>query len=386
MRYKFLSILLFSVVLLFSCKQEEVKEKVKIDYDKLSWPIFRGNSNLSGVSDSELADKLKLNWSFETGADIIASPVLGNGKVFIGSTNGSLYALNLKDGSQAWKFDTGDDIEASALLIDSTLYVGNLSGDFFSINANTGSLNWKTNVQSDIRGSANFVNVPDKESKLIFVGCYDSKMYCFDSETGKPVWEYKTGNYINGAPATDGNLIVFGGCDAKLHIVNIFDGSKIGEVKTGSYIPGSSAFVNGKAYLGKYDRKLLKIDIEKEKILWQFEDKENGGPFFSTPAIGENVIIVGSRNSYLYCLDKETGEEKWSFKTLDEIDSSPVIVKDKVIFGSTDGRVYMLDISSGKQIWSYEIGASITSSAAVAGGLVIIGAEDGRIYTFGEAL
>ena len=85
--------------------------------------------------------------------------------------------------------------------------------------------------------------------------------------------------------------------------------SKIGEVITGSYIPGSAAIVNNYAYLGIYDNTLMKIDLDKEKIIWQFEDEESGGPFFSSPAVSDNVVIAGSRDGFLYCLDKETGKK-----------------------------------------------------------------------------
>jgi len=384
MNYKVLT-LLFVLFVAFGCSEQKEVKKEAQKKQEAYWPLFRGNSNLSGISDTRLPDNLKLEWSFKTGADIIASPVVGNDKVYIGSSNGNVYALDFNSGKEIWKFNSGDDIEASALLIDSTLFVGNLGGEFFALNANSGSLKWKTKVSGDIRGSANYVKVSENKT-LIFVGSYDNKMYCFDFVAGEKIWEYKTKNYINGAPATDGKYVVFGGCDSKLHIVNVVDGSSAGEVKTGSYIPGSSALVEGFSYLGKYDSRMLKIDVANKEIVWQFKDEKIGGAFFSTPAIGEETIVVGCRNRYFYCLDKNTGAKKWSFRTQDEIDSSPVIAGEKVIFGSADGRLYILNRADGRKLWSYEIGASITSSPAVTGGKIIIGAEDGTIYSFGGNL
>ncbi len=281
-----------------------------------------------------------------------------------------------------WKFDSGDDIEASALLLNENIYFGNLSGDFFSLKADSGFVNWKAKVKGDIRGSANYALHDSIDYPIIFVGCYDSKMYSFNASTGEIIWDYKTGNYINGAPAVNNDILVFGGCDAKLHIISITDGNIMGEVITGSYIPGSASIVDDFAYLGIYDNNLIKIDLKKKNIVWQFEDDENGGPFFSSPAVGEDLVVAGSRDEFLYCLDKETGKKIWSFKTLDEIDSSPVIIKDKVLTASIDGRLYLLNLLTGEKIWSYEIGASITSSPAVIDGLITVGAEDGKIYTF----
>jgi outer membrane protein assembly factor BamB len=266
--------------------------------------------------------------------------------------------------------------------LDSNIYFGNLNGDFYSLDAVSGQMNWSANVDGDIRGSANYAFNNLLNSNVVYVGSYDSKMYAFNSNTGEKLWDYKTGNYINGAPAVNNEYLAFGGCDAKLHIVNKNDGEKIGEVITGSYIAASVAIEENYAYLGKYDNNLIKIDLLQEKIVWKFEDDENGGPFFSSPAVGKDVVIAGSRDGYLYCIDKETGEKKWSFRTLDEIDSSPVIIGDKVLTASIDGRLYLLNLLNGEMFWSYEIGASITSSPAVIDGLISVGAEDGRLYTF----
>jgi outer membrane protein assembly factor BamB len=209
-------------------------------------------------------------------------------------------------------------------------------------------------------------------------------MYCFDAATGKLKWTYETDHYINGSPATDGENVVFGGCDEKLHIVNVLDGTKKGEVWAGSYIPGSAALVGNRAYLGHYDNKLVCIDIIEKRIVWEYEDRENGGAFFSSPAVGKDHVVIGSRDGYLHCVNRETGEKIWTFRTRDEIDSSPVIAGNRVIVGSMDGRLYVVNLKDGKKIWSYEIGAAIIGCPAVAGGFIVVGAEDGRVYAFGE--
>ncbi|MDX1700070.1 MAG: PQQ-binding-like beta-propeller repeat protein, partial [Melioribacteraceae bacterium] len=313
-------VLLFIILLIsISCSDDIRISETKKDYSRSSWPIYRGDLNLSGKTDYELSGNLNLKWVFKTGGDIVASPVVGLGKIYIGSADSNMYALNINNGDLVWKFNSGDEIEASALLLDSNIYFGNLGGDFYSLSADDGKMNWSSKVDGDIRGSANYGFNPLLNSNVVYVGCYDSRMYAFNSSTGEKLWDYKTGNYINGAPAVIDEYLAFGGCDAKLHIVNKNDGNKIGEVITGSYIAASVAIAENYAYLGKYDNNLIKIDLNKEKIVWKFEDDENGGPFFSSPAVGNGIVIAGSRDGYLYCIDKETGEKKWSFKTLDEI-------------------------------------------------------------------
>ncbi len=382
-RYRFALFLVLIPVLIVSCSKKEVAKRI-FDVEKASWPIYRGDSMLSGMAADELPEELSLLWSFKTESWIISSPVMGFGRVYIGSSDGKAYSINLIDGSKVWEFDTGDDIEAPPLLLDGAIYVGNLSGEFFSLDAHTGQVRWKYKCQSSIYGSANWVRDPDNQKLLILVGSYDNRLYCLEAATGKLNWSYETDNYINGTPATDGVHVVFGGCDELLHILSISDGTKTGEVWAGSYIPGSAALVENRAYLGHYDNKLVCIDIDEKKIVWEYENKDHPDAFFSSPAVGKDRVLIGSRDGYLHCVNRKNGEKIWVWQSRDDIDSSPVISGNKVVVASMDGRVYVVDLKDGKEIWSYEIGAAIFGSPAVAGGFIVIGADDGRVYAFGE--
>lgn len=379
----FLTWLLIIPFLFLSCAEKE-RQSDGVDIGNVSWPIFRGDPALTGVADDQLPDEPALLWFFQTDSWIIGSPVLGLGRVYSGSSDGKVYALNLSDGEKVWEFDTQDDIEASPLLLDEAIYVGNLSGEFFCLDANTGQLKWEHKCDNSVYGSANWVVDPRTQKSRVLVGSYDNRLYCFDAETGELIWAYETDNYINGAPSTDGRDVVFGGCDELLHILSISDGSEIGEVWAGSYIPGSAALKGDKAYLGHYDNKLICIDMKLKKIDWEYMDKENPDSFFSSPAVGDDRVLIGSRNDSLHCVDRKTGAKIWTFKTRDDIDSSPVISGQKVVVGSLDGRIYIVDLRNGKELWSYEIGAPLFSCPAVDGGFIVIGSDDGRIYTFGE--
>jgi len=379
-RHKFIIFLLILPVLFFVCSGKKEVEKKESEVKPASWPIFRGDSRLTGTVNNnqkflqgsrgrffqkESPGRRRQLWTFKTESEIISSPVIGFGRVYIGSTDGKVYAINIKDGSKIWEFDTGDDIEASPLLVDTFIYIGNLSGFFFALDAHTGKVYWKFETEGPIYGSANWMQKPGSQEKLIFVGSHDNKMYCFDAASGKLEWAYETDNYINGTPALDGENIVFGGCDERLHILSVLDGKKKGEVSV-------------------YGNQLVCIDIKNKKILWEYGDAKHGDAFFSSPAVGKDHVVIGSRDGYLHCVNQETGEKVWMFRTRDEVDSSPVIAGDQVIVGSSDGRLYVVSLKNGEEIWSYEIGAPIISCPAVAGGLIVIGAEDGRIYAFGE--
>jgi outer membrane protein assembly factor BamB len=362
--------------------------------DRGSWPMFRGGQQLLGrcsppigerwgkphPTTTTLAESLVPVWKFQTDGEVKSSPIIDSGRVYVGSADANVYAIDLASGDELWSYRTDDRVEATPCVVEGSVFVGSGDTYLYALDAENGRLGWKYETGGEILGAANWVKSPDGEQTWILVGSYDSKLHCVDAANGKAVWTYETESFVNGAPAVAEGLAVFGGCDARIHVVSLSDGSMHKQIDTGSYIAGSAAFLRGQVYVGNYDSVLLKADISSGEIVWKYSSKD--GAFFSSPAVGEDVVVLGGRDERVHCVRRDNGKPVWTFQTLGQVDSSPVICGDKVLVGSEDGRVYMLRLSDGSKVWSYEIGEAVTSSAAVASGMVVIGSDDGYVYAF----
>jgi outer membrane protein assembly factor BamB len=345
-----------------------------------SWPVFRGSQQLLGRASGALGDSLKLVWKFKTGDEVNSSAAINAGRVFIGSNDGFVYAVDLCTGGKIWSYETGDMVEASPCVVDDQVFVGSSDGFMYALDAETGELKWKYETDGQILGAANWTIREDDNTTLLVFGSYDGKVYCVDGTTGEVVWEYETGNYVNGTPAIGNDKVVVGGCDAKIHVISLANGKRIKQIDSGAYIAASGAIREGQVYMGNYDGVFLRADIDSGQIVWKYTQEDS--PFFSSPAIGKNVVVFGGRDSRLYCVGRDDGKLRWTFGALAEVDSSPVICGDKVVVGSEDGRLYIISLSDGTKVWSYEIGQPVSSSAAIADGMVIIGCDDGYVYAF----
>jgi len=70
----------------------------------------------------------------------------------------------------------------------------------------------------------------------------------------------------------------------------------------------------------------------------------------------------------------------WEYPTGRNVYSSPAVVNGKVFIGSNDHNVYCLDESSGSLIWSYLTQGAVKSSPAVVNGKVFVGSFDHNVY------
>lgn len=345
---------------------------------RLSWPVFRGNLEFSGVAEGELSAKLKLLWSAKAGLSA-AGPVLGRGKVYV--VAGKVTAFDPADGKMLWQY-TNETYSSSPVLAGNVLFTGDNSGRVAAFDADKGTLLWANELGGQITGSG---NVYEKDGRRVFfMGSKDYWMYAFDGADGKLLWKFETGNYINGSPAVVGGEVIFGGCDATLHVVGALDGKERLAIGAGSYLGGSPATAGGRVFAGHYEGSVICADLKTGDVVWTFDTGEGKrSTFFSAPAVGAEKLVTGCRDGSVYCLSVKDGKKMWTFKASGEIDMSPVICGNKTVFGAPDGKVYLVDLESGQELWSYELGATVNDGPAVSGGKVFVGATDGKVYAFG---
>lgn len=342
-----------------------------------NWSQFRGNHQLTGVSQSGVPDTLRHLWTWEAGASIESSAAIVGGTVFVGSQKGDLVALNLENGAVFWKFSTDSPIgESSPAYSAGTVYIGHLDGWLNAINASDGRKLWAFKTGSEIKSSP--VVVGDR----VLIGSYDQHLYCLSTRTGSVLWKFKTAGPVHATPSISGGLAFIAGCDEVFRAIRISDGRQMFSVTSGAYTGASPALLGGAAYYGTFNNDVLKVSLPGRRVVWRYEHPARHFPFYSSAAVTNNYVVVGGRDKLVHGLNT-AGKAVWTFTTGARVESSPAIAGGRVFVGSNDGRFYALDLSSGAKVWEFNAGAAFSASPAIANGRIVIGSQDGRLYCFG---
>lgn len=345
----------------------------------ISWPMTRGGPALSGNVATKVPTAPVTAWTFTATSAVQAEAAIAGGRVYVGTVKGTLHCLAADTGKEVWHFDTKDAITAAPAIAAGKVFLSSNDGSLYALNAGDGSEAWKFSADDKISSGAVAIRSPDDSADWILLNGYDGSARVLNAGDGKLIWSYKTDNYINGAPAVvDGRFLVFGGCDAQLHVLNLKDGTSVHSIPANAYIPSSIATFGTMAFCGNYANEAVGFDVVGGKIAWVYEDRAQ--PFFSSPAVNERLVLIGSRDKHLHAINRATGEAVWKFRTGGRVEGSPIVFQDAVVFGSSDGRLYAANLEAGSELWQLDLGESLTASPAFGHGKIVIGGEKGTVF------
>ncbi|MYK16920.1 PQQ-binding-like beta-propeller repeat protein [Candidatus Poribacteria bacterium] len=350
------------------------------------WTIFRGNPQLTGVTDTELSENPQLLWTFQAGDMIESTATVVDGTVYVGALNGFLYAIDAQTGEKRWMYQATGAIKASPSIHNGVIYLGDSEGIFHAIDISTQETKWQFRTEGEIISSANFTG-----DRVLF-GSYDGFLYCLNRENGELIWKFETEGYVHGTPgiwtqsASESDnaqrFAIVTGCDSYLRVLNINDGTQVQQVDLGAYVGASPAISQNRIYCGTYGAEILAVNLDIGEIAWRYRHPKRRFPFFASAALTENMVIIGGQDKIVHALSSETGESLWTYTTKARIESSAVVVGKRVFLGTTRGTFIALDVSIGESVWEFATGSSIVASPSVADGKIYIGSEDGILYCF----
>jgi outer membrane protein assembly factor BamB len=164
---------------------------------------------------------------------------------------------------------------------------------------------------------------------------------------------------------------------------NVLDTNRVGDLDlkwsyhTGSAVWSSPAVANGVVYIGSLDDNLYALNAATGVVLWSYL---TGNAVESAPAVANGVVYVGSSDHNVYALKADTGSLLWRFSTGSYVLSPPAVANGMVYIGSEDYGVYALDASTGDKRWSYATGSYVFPSPTVVKGVVYVGSSDDNVY------
>ena len=352
-------------------------------------PSFRKGLNNSARSSEHLPPPLSLKWTFEGEDKFISSPTVKGGKVFVGSRDNHLYAVDAASGALAWRFKAGNWVDSTPAVEGQAVYFTARDGFLYCLNSADGSVLWKH------ASGATDMSSPAVSDGKVFAGTgFPNKfIYALNVQDGAKEWERETGQMVYSSPAVEGDQLFVGSNDGKVYCLDKDSGQEVWAFKTaGGIYMASPAVKDNRVFFaaGDFDWSVYALDRMTGALFWkhEIEDRQLTPTYVSSAAVGEETVLLvsGYAQQYLYCLKITDGSLKWKAalgsSTRYGFSSSPCLADDTAYVVSAKGMLKSFEISTGRLVWEYDLGSDVLSSVSVANGVLYAATLDGRLLAF----
>ena len=370
-RHFFAPVLLGSI--LIGCAPLSTEHVVKVR--EIDWTTYGGSMERSNNSKAIITPPLKLVWEYNAGAGFgSGSPVVADSLVFIGTLQGELHGIHIKNGERVGykSFESAivgaPTIDGNTIIVTSALDKPTL----FVYNVRLGNVVWSRDV-GPIETSPLLVG------KRLIVAVLAGSVICLDKSTGEELWRFKSDKQLHSSPASNGTVIAFGSDDGTVFALDIDNGSVLWKLRTGGSVIAPAMIQESTVFVGSTDNTFYAINVTDGELKWKRDitSRVYGGAAFS-----RDLVYVGAANGTLYALDVSDGTMRWAFETNGVINSAPLVSGETVFVGSLDRFLYAVDARTGQPLWDYRTKGRIKTSLAIWGNYLIAASEDKFLYAF----
>jgi hypothetical protein len=185
---------------------------------------------------------------------------------------------------------------------DNKLYIGTDEGKLFALDRLTGSTIW----EQDYGASAAIKGSPTIGNDLVYFGAADNKVYAVEAGNGNTEWSATTGDIIDTSPAIDlvDEILFIGSNDGKFYAYNSLTGSLIWSYQVGSAIRSSPVVADGRVFFATENGMVYSVEADGNgdqttDLIWSFDAGDN---IYSSPTVSNNGLYIGTDSGMLFRL------------------------------------------------------------------------------------
>ncbi|MBP5093987.1 MAG: PQQ-binding-like beta-propeller repeat protein [Abditibacteriota bacterium] len=280
---------------------------------------------------------------------IKATPLLHNGKLYFGATDGKLYCIDIKDGTFKWAFQTRGSVSCSPIVVDDVLYFGTNDNAVYAIDPETGDTVWN----KPFTGRDDFSGSMAMAGGILVAACMDGHLYGISASTGRGArWVFRLPMApIDSSPVISDGLVI-------MAVHNTMYGLTLrsGQLKWAVTLPfevsATPAVSSDTIYVPCKDRKIYAYARDKKApyLKWT-APAETGSIPVSAPLLTDNALYVTCTKGVVCAFSTDDGSLLWRYMFIPspvtngalrscDAASSPVIYNESLYVMTDDGVLH----------------------------------------------
>jgi outer membrane protein assembly factor BamB len=335
---------------------------------------------------------------------LAASPVVGDGRLYVMDTEGTVHAFDADTGRELWRtgFESSGSGASSvfgggASYDNGRLYVTTGLGDVAALEASTGKLVWKVRPAGPLRGS------PTIALNAVYVMTQNNEIYALNAADGAPLWNEsgaieQTGVFGVAAPAVGQGTILAGYSSGELVAYRYENGrglwsdalartSLATQVGVLTDIDADPIIDRGRVYALGQGGRMAAYELVSGQRIWELNLAG-----ISTPAVAGDWIFVITDEAKLLCIARSSGKVRWvnqlqrygneKKKKNPVYWAGPVLAGSRLWMANTRGEVWSASTADGSASPFTRLGDPVTLAPVVANRTLYILDDGGTISAY----
>jgi outer membrane protein assembly factor BamB len=374
-----------------------------------SWAQSGGNARKS-VGHVALGQSLGVAWtvSIGKGSDkdgrLGGGPVVADGKVFTMDTQGTVRALDTRNGGEVWSARFGEVGDNSASIYGGgvaydggRVYATNGLGYVAALDATNGAAVWTVKPGGPLRGE------PSVADGSVYVMSQDNQIYSLKAADGTTNWSNAAALEIAGvfgaaAPSIGQGTVVAGFSSGELNAYRYENGRQVWQdalartsmttsVASLSDIDADAVIDNGVVYAVGQGGRMVALDLFSGQRIWELNF---GG--IATPWVAGDWLFAVNDRAQLIAVSRANGKIRWinQLPRYEKMKSKtglityvgPVLAGERLVVAGSNGALINIDPLSGSFQSQVDIKDGISFQPVVANNTLYILTDSGRRITY----
>ncbi|MDE2596453.1 MAG: PQQ-binding-like beta-propeller repeat protein [Sphingomonadales bacterium] len=372
------------------------------------WPQAGGTPSKS-YGNLALADAPGRAWTAAIAGSgkrqrLAASPVIGDGKLFVMDTQGIVHAMDAATGRELWrksfqiKGDGSSSVFGGGASYDSgRVYVTTGVGEVAALDASTGEQKWKVKPAGPLRGS------PTVAFNAVFVMTQNNEIHALNVDDGAALWDEsgslgQAGVFGVAAPAAGQGTVIAGYSSGELVAYRYENGRVLWNdalartslsttVGVLTDIDADPIIDRGRVFALGQGGRMAAYELVSGQRIWELNLAG-----ISTPAVAGDWIFTLTDDARLLCIARATGKVRWMTQLMRFENENkrkgpvfwtgPVLANNRLWIANTRGEVMSASVADGSVSQFVKLGNSVSLAPVVANSTLYILDDGGKINAF----
>ena len=281
-------------------------------------------------------------------------PAIAGDRIYAASAEGEVRALERSRGKSLWKADMDTPLSGGVGVYGDSVFVGSSDGFVIRLDANSGEQIWQTRLTGEILAP------PQGNGRVVVAQTYDGKLQGLDYDSGEKLWTYDSNVPVltirgTNTPILRDNTVYTGFANGRVVAFDAQTGAVRWEVRVAISqgrseierivdVDGGLAIVGNELYAASYQGRVVGIDINNGRKLWQRDASS-----FSGVAQGFGNVYVADEDGTLTAYLRNGQGIRWTqgargYRKL----SRPTTVSSYVAVADFEGVVHIISQVDGE--------------------------------------